>query len=52
MKEKIASLLDIEDSQVNIKATRGEKLGYIGRSEGVAAEAVVLIARKKELKKL
>ena len=52
MKKNISTLLDIEESQVNIKATRGEKLGYIGRSEGVAAEAVVLIAKKKELKRL
>jgi len=52
MKKNISALLDIEDSQVNIKATRGEKLGYIGRSEGVAAEAVVLIVKGRKLKRL
>jgi len=30
---------------VNLKATTTEKLGFIGRSEGIAAQAVVLISR-------
>lgn len=52
MKKNIATLLNVDESQINIKATRGEKIGCIGRSEGIAAEAVVLIAKKKEFKKL
>lgn len=39
----IAAGLQIDSEQVNVKATRGEKLGFIGRKEGIAAEAVVLI---------
>jgi len=39
----IANGLGIKEEQVNIKATRGEKLGFIGREEGIAAECVVLI---------
>lgn len=36
MRESIASLLEIDMSRVNIKATTTEKLGFIGREEGVA----------------
>ncbi len=46
MKECLANVLDIAQADINIKATRGEKLGYIGRLEGVMAQAVVLL--KKE----
>ena len=43
MKQHLALDLRIEVNQVNIKATTTEKLGYIGRKEGIAAHAVVLI---------
>ena len=33
-------------SQINIKATRGEKLGFVGRQEGMVAQAVVLLRKK------
>jgi 2-C-methyl-D-erythritol 2,4-cyclodiphosphate synthase len=39
----IAQDLGISVEQVNIKAKTNEKLGYLGREEGIAAEAVVLI---------
>jgi 2-C-methyl-D-erythritol 2,4-cyclodiphosphate synthase len=39
----IAADLGIEHGQVNIKATTTEQLGFIGRVEGIAAQAVVLI---------
>jgi len=52
MKNNIASLLHISSDLVNVKATRGEGLGYIGRGEGISAEAVILIKKEPILKKL
>lgn len=43
MIESIAPLLAIEPSRVNVKATTTERLGYIGRREGIAVHAVVLL---------
>jgi 2-C-methyl-D-erythritol 2,4-cyclodiphosphate synthase len=44
MKERIAPILDIQTSALNIKATTTEKLGFTGRSEGLAAQAIAMIA--------
>ena len=46
MVENLAEMLAADPTQINIKATTTEKLGYIGRGEGIAAEAVVLLERK------
>jgi len=46
MVEHIAADLGIEPGQVNVKAKTNEKLGYLGREEGIAAEAIVLLYRK------
>lgn len=46
MVENIARVLAVEPSQVNIKATTTEKLGFIGRGEGIAAEAIVILVPK------
>ncbi len=46
MREAIARLLNCPESAVNIKATTTEKLGYLGRAEGLAAHAVVLLTSK------
>lgn len=45
MTANIAADLDVPTAQVNIKAKTNEKLGYLGREEGIAAEAVALIYR-------
>lgn len=43
MKKVLAPLMDITENDISIKATTNEKLGYIGREEGVNAYAVALI---------
>ncbi|MCB9378398.1 MAG: 2-C-methyl-D-erythritol 2,4-cyclodiphosphate synthase [Holophagales bacterium] len=45
MKEAIAGLLGVEAGAVGLKATTNERLGALGREEGVAAFAVVLLER-------
>ena len=45
MRERVAGDLGIAEDAVNIKATTTEKLGFTGRSEGIAAEAVASIIR-------
>lgn len=46
MRTAISELLHIELDQVSIKATTAEKMGFIGREEGVQAFATVLITQK------
>lgn len=43
MRKNIADALGIEVSQVSVKATRNEKMGHLGRGEGIAAHAVVIL---------
>ena len=45
MRNNIASVLEIDKSRVNIKGTTTEKLGFTGREEGIACEAVCSIYR-------
>lgn len=45
MRANVAADLGIDISQVNIKAKTNEKLGFLGREEGITAEAAVLLCR-------
>lgn len=45
MRERIAELLNAKADQINVKATTTEKLGFTGRSEGIASQAVVLLIK-------
>jgi 2-C-methyl-D-erythritol 2,4-cyclodiphosphate synthase len=45
MKEILSKIMCIPDDDVSIKATTTEKLGFVGRQEGIAAQAVVLLSK-------
>lgn len=44
--ENIKNILEIDETQISVKATRGESLGFIGKEEGYVAQAIVLIYKK------
>lgn len=45
IKNRVASLLHADPSQVNVKATTTEKLGFVGREEGIASLAAILLVK-------
>lgn len=45
MRESIANVLNTDIFNVNLKATTNEKMGYLGRQEGIQAQAVVLLLK-------
>ena len=46
MQRTIASILGIDEEDASVKATTTEKLGFVGRKEGIAAHAVVLLSKE------
>lgn len=48
MVQVIAGALEADESQVNVKATTSERLGFTGRGEGIAAQAVVCLVRREK----
>lgn len=45
IKNRVAFLLHADPSQVNVKATTTEKLGFVGREEGIASLAAILLVK-------
>ncbi|WP_086735210.1 bifunctional 2-C-methyl-D-erythritol 4-phosphate cytidylyltransferase/2-C-methyl-D-erythritol 2,4-cyclodiphosphate synthase [Erythrobacter colymbi] len=45
MRAEVARLMGVDEGAVSIKATTTEKLGFTGRGEGIAAQAIVLVTR-------
>ena len=46
IQKKLSSILDIEPDNVSIKATTSERMGFVGRKEGITTYAVVLIQKQ------
>ncbi len=46
IRARVAELLQADVSQVNVKATTTEKLGFTGREEGIASMATILLLKK------
>jgi len=52
MRKRISQALGLGSAQVTVKATTTNGLGFVGREEGMAAQAVVLIRKKWSVRKL
>ena len=46
MKSCLAEVMSVPEADISLKATTSEKMGFVGRQEGIAAHAVVLVYRK------
>jgi 2-C-methyl-D-erythritol 2,4-cyclodiphosphate synthase len=49
MQSTLAQVMGVQSDQISLKATTNEKMGYVGREEGVAAHAVALIYKNNLL---
>lgn len=49
MKSRLAEVLQIPESEISIKATTTEKLGFVGKGKGISAYAVALIEKRTSL---
>ena len=47
MRKNLADALDVEPARVSVRGTTTERLGFAGRGEGVAAQAVCLLERRR-----
>jgi 2-C-methyl-D-erythritol 2,4-cyclodiphosphate synthase len=45
MRQNLADALDTDISRISVRGTTSERLGFTGRGEGIAAEAVCLLER-------
>jgi len=52
MRERIAGILGVSIDRVSVKATRGEKVGPIGKEEAITAECVLLLEKKSRIEYL
>jgi 2-C-methyl-D-erythritol 2,4-cyclodiphosphate synthase len=52
MRKRMGQVLGVDSTQVTIKATTTNGLGFIGRGEGMAAQAVALVRKKWNVRKL
>ena len=46
IRKRVAEILSCLESQISIKATTSEKMGFVGREEGIAVHAIVLVEEK------
>ena len=51
IRKSVAAIVKIPEDRINLKATTTDSMGFIGRKEGIAAQAIVLLERKPQRQK-